>query len=71
MNSIDHLDGKCRYYVNPVSSTGEKYFKSFFTELPVCIDCFEKEKEIRQIIVYEHRVGADLWYQRCGYVPKV
>jgi hypothetical protein len=49
----------------------EQYFKSFFTEQRICIECFDKEKEIRQKLVDKHGLGADMWYQRTGHVPKV
>ena len=65
------LIGKCGHCESSMTSKGETFKKSFFTELFICNDCFEKEIEIRQKIVDKDGLGADMIYHRCGSVPKV
>jgi hypothetical protein len=49
----------------------EKRMMSFFTNETICLECFQKEEEIRTKIREESGADADLAYQGCGFVPKV
>ena len=65
------LIGKCGHCESSMTSKGEPFRKSYFTELFICQDCHEKDMEIKQKIVDKQGLGADLKYKGCGYIPNV
>jgi hypothetical protein len=44
---------------------------SFFLNETICLDCLQKEEEIRAKIREDQGEDADLEFNRCGFIPSL